>query len=57
MKIPNKRELQKIAFDHSSDIDFQDFMYLYKKYSVLAIVATLVSDNPLRFRKNILEKI
>ena len=57
MKIPNKRELQKIAFDHSSDIDFQDFMYLYKKYSGLAIVATLASDNPLRFRKNILEKI
>ena len=57
MKIPNKRELQKIAFDHSSDIDFKDFMCLYKKYSVLAIVATFASDNPLRFRKNILEKI
>ena len=31
MKIPNKRELQKIAFNHSSDIDFKDFMNLYKK--------------------------
>ena len=31
MKIPNKRELQQIAFSHSSDIDFQDFMNLYKK--------------------------
>ena len=31
MKIPNKRELQQIAFNHSSDIDFQDFMNLYKK--------------------------
>ena len=30
MKIPNKRELQKIAFDHSSDKDFQDFMSLSK---------------------------
>ena len=30
MKIPNKRELQKIAFNHSSDIDFKDFMNLYK---------------------------
>ena len=30
IKIPNKRELQKIAFNHSSDIDFQDFMNLYK---------------------------
>ena len=31
MKIPNKQELQQIAFNHSSDIDFQDFMNLYKK--------------------------
>ena len=30
MKIPNKRELQQIAFNHSSDIDFKDFMNLYK---------------------------
>ena len=26
MKIPNKRELQQIAFNHSSDIGFKDFM-------------------------------
>ena len=26
MKIPNKRELQQIALNHSSDIDFKDFM-------------------------------
>ena len=31
MKIPNKRELQKIALNHSSDIYFQEFMNLYKK--------------------------
>ena len=31
MKIPNKRKLQQIAFNHSSDIDFQDFMNFYKK--------------------------
>ena len=31
MKISNKRELQQIAFIHSSDIDFQDFVNLYKK--------------------------
>ena len=31
MKIPNKRELQKIAINHSSDTDFKDFMKLYKK--------------------------
>ena len=31
MKIPNKQELHKITFNHSSDIDFKDFMNLYKK--------------------------
>ena len=32
MKIPNKNEFQQIALNHLSDIDFQDFMNLYKKY-------------------------
>ena len=31
MKISNKQELQQIAFNHSSDIDVEDFMKLYKK--------------------------
>ena len=31
MKIPNKKELQQNAFNHSSGIDFQDFLNLYKK--------------------------
>ena len=30
MKILNKRELQQIVFNHSSDIDFRDFMNLHK---------------------------
>ena len=30
-KIPNKRELQQIAISHSSDIDFKDFINIYKK--------------------------
>ena len=30
MKIPSKQELQQISFNHSSDIDFKDFMNLYK---------------------------
>ena len=34
MKIPNKRELQQIAFNLLSDIDFQDFMKLYGKYTL-----------------------
>ena len=62
MKIPNKQELEEIAFNHSSDIVFKDFMNLYKKYtskpySFLVIDATLASDNPLRFRRNLSERI
>ena len=30
MKIPNKRELHPIAFNHSFDIEFKDFMNFYK---------------------------
>ena len=33
IKIPNKRELQQIVLNHSSDIDFKDFMKIYKKYT------------------------
>ena len=62
MKVPNKRELHQTAFTHSSDINFQDFMNLYKKsteapYSFLVIDTTLPSDNSSRFRKNLLETI
>ena len=31
MKTPNKRELQQVAFNYSSDIDFKEFMNLNKK--------------------------
>ena len=31
MKIPNKGELQQIEINHSSDIDFKDFMKICKK--------------------------
>ena len=59
MKIPNKRELQQIALNHSSDIDFNNFIKIYKKcsakpYSFLVNDTTLPSDDPLRFRKNLL---
>ena len=54
--IPKKRELQQIALNHSSAIDFKDFVRIYKKYtdkSYLFLVndTTLASSNPLRFRK------
>ena len=52
MKIPNKRELQQIAIDHSSNINTKDFIKIYKKctnepYSFLVNDTTLSSDNPL----------
>ena len=31
MKIPNKREIQQIALNHSSDINFTDFIKIYEK--------------------------
>ena len=61
MKIPNKRELQQIALiNRLSDIDFKDFMKIYKKcttepYSFLVNDTTLSSDDPLRFRKKLLK--
>ena len=33
MKIPNKRELQRIACNDLSDNDFKDFIKLYKDYT------------------------
>ena len=33
MKIPDKRELQQIALNHLSDIDFKNFMIIYIKYA------------------------
>ena len=49
MKIPNKREPQQIVLNHSSDIDFKDFMKIYKKcttkpYSFLVNDTTPASD-------------
>ena len=34
MEILNKRELQQIALNHSSDVDFKDFIKIYQKYAV-----------------------
>ena len=46
MKFPNKRELQQIAINHSSDINTKDFIEIYRKhtdkpYSFLVIDTTL----------------
>ena len=56
MKINNKRELQNIAIDCSADIDYQDFMKIYRQctnepFNFLTIDTTLPTNDPLRFRK------
>ena len=55
MNIPNKRELQQIAFNHSSDNNFRDFRHLYKKFAAKPFLftdATLASDNTSRLKNN-----
>ena len=59
MKIPNKRELQQISSNHLCDIEFKDFIKLYRDYtkevfSFLVNDATLHSNNPFQFKKNLL---
>ena len=49
-KIPNILEFQQIVLNHSLDMDS-------KPYSFLVFDTTLASDNVLRFRKNLLEKM
>ena len=62
MKINNKRELPKIAINHSGDIGYQDFMNIYKEctketFNFLTIDTTLPASDPLRFRKNLFESL
>ena len=62
MKISNKRELQNIAINHSGDIDYNDFMKIYREctnnpFNFLTIDATLPASNLLRFRRNFLESL
>ena len=59
MKIHSRRELTNIAVNHSADIEYKDFMMIFRKcrkepYSFLTIDTTLHTNNSLRFRKNLL---
>ena len=62
MKIPNKRELQEIALNHLSEINFKDFIKIYKKctaepYSFLVNDTMLASDNPFKIQKKSFQHI
>ena len=63
IKINNTRELQLIiaviAVNHSADIDYKDFMKIYREStkepnSLLTIDTTLPAGDPLRRRKDLL---
>ena len=61
MKINNKRELQNIAFNHSIDINYKNFMEIYREYTkkpfnCLTIDTSLPPRNAIlvRFRKSLI---
>ena len=56
MKINNQRELQNIGINHSADVDYKDFVKIYREYrketySSLIIDTILPASNSLKFRK------
>ena len=62
MKINGKGDLQNIAINHSADIDFKDFMKIYREciketYSFLTIDTRLSSTVPLKFRNNLFDTL
>ena len=59
MKINNRKELQNIALNHSADVDYKDFVKIYRErtrnpYTFLTTDTTLPASDPLQFRKNFL---
>ena len=62
MKINNRRELQNTAINHSADIDYKDFMNIYREctkepHNFLTIDTMLPASDHLRFRKNLFESL
>ena len=62
MKINDKIELQNIARSHSADIDYNDFLKIYREctkepFNFLRIDTTLPATNPLRLRKHLFKSL
>ena len=62
MKTNNRRELQNIAINHSADIDYKDFLKIYREctrepFNFLAIDTRLPASDPLRFRKKLCDSL
>ena len=58
MKINNTKELQNIAINHSGDIDYQDFIKIYREcakepFNFLIIDTKLPASNLLRFKNKL----
>ena len=62
IKIHDKRKLRNIDINHLASIYYKDFIKMYRKCtsepcSFLTIDMTLYANNPLRFRKNLLDPL
>ena len=62
MKIKNRGELQNIAINHFADIDYKNFMKIYREctkepFNFLTIDTRLPANDPLRFRNIFLESL
>ena len=62
MKINSRIELQNMATDHSADIDYNDFIKIYREctkepYNFLTIDTRLPVSDRLRFRKNLFDSL
>ena len=60
MEINNKRELQNITINHSTNIDYQDSKNIYREYTkepynFLTIDSALPAGDLSRFRKNLFD--
>ena len=53
MKINNRKHLQQIAMDHSADIDYKDFLKIYKNCTneTFSFFTIDVHNPPMKFRK------
>ena len=59
-KIHNKREIRNIAEDNSADLEYSDFLKLYKHFTskrccFVITDTTLPSNDPKKYRSNFIE--
>ena len=62
MKINNSKEFKNIVIDHSADIDYKDFVKIYREcrkepFNFFTIDTTLPASNPLRLRKILFDSL